>query len=148
MRLKARTFIIFVRLVTQHCCTASWKGCCPYYYRVLNSSCNKFQSYKLQQIVAQTRKEFYFLQQTFSTTCNTGICYLTSWAHGSYTGNNTRKWKVTCHELKLILRFTLCSAQNLFSWIKCYKQCDWLRSCTWRQCPYFPPPLLMKFPAI
>ena len=40
-------------------------SCCSYYHRVLNLPRNKFQCCKLQQYVALSRPEFYFLQHFF-----------------------------------------------------------------------------------
>ena len=40
-------------------------SCCPYYHPLFNLPRNKCQCCKLQQYVAQSRPEFYFLQQIF-----------------------------------------------------------------------------------
>ncbi len=78
---------IFVQLVSQHCCIASWTSCCPYYYRALNLFRNKFRCCKLKKIVAKSSR-FYFVQHV-AVTCNNEICCETSWARGSNTGNNS-----------------------------------------------------------
>ena len=55
---------------------------------LLNLPRNKFQCCKLQQYASQSRPEFYFLQQ-ISSTCNTEICRVASWARGGNTSNNS-----------------------------------------------------------
>ena len=68
---------IFVQLMAQYCCIASWTSCCSYYQSVLNLPRNKFQCGKLQQYVAKNRPKFYFLQHIFAI-CNTEICCIAS----------------------------------------------------------------------
>ena len=76
----------------QHCCTASWTSCCR--ITTAGSTCHATnftqQCCKLQQYVAQSRPEFYFWQQIFSTCSNEICCRVESWARGGNTGNPGR----------------------------------------------------------
>ena len=79
---------IFVQLMAQHCCIASWTSCFSYYHRVFNLPRNKFHVASWKKFVAKSRTRVNFAQH-ISATCNTEICCVASWTRGGNTSNNS-----------------------------------------------------------
>ena len=77
VKMSSNTGNIFVQLVAQHCQHCKLKSVVAFISTFApNLSHNKFQCCKLRQhIVAQSRPQFYFLQQTFNFVFCVTTCY-------------------------------------------------------------------------